>query len=186
MLEAVSRPWETYSHPCSPLWYYIIKRDANKAEEVIANGGNPNEPFKTETINLDNELPIEWAAENGDFAMVRMLIRSGANERLNNALRLCIKKENPVDIVNMLFVAGADPNSIDIWGEPLLHSAIRANVDRRVIKTILEQPTVDINIKDYNGFNALEHVLLSGGEIPFDIYVLLVRAGITFLNKRIM
>ena len=117
------------------------------------------------------------AAINGHLKIIELLLRFGANPRLENlkgenALTLACMQEN-FEICEKLIVAGADVNHLDKNGRtPLLKSA-RHNSNSDILQLLLKHGA-DPSIADHNKNTPLHAAAIRGTK---DVAIFLIKLG---------
>ena len=143
------RPIATWKHNSvqdKALFDAIAKKDINKVRETLKKGANPNAYGYPPSYGKLRETPLSLAIKEGQTEIVAELIKAGGNVNqrvhggtplLNNAI-WHPKKE----IVEMLLVAGANPNlegylSYGYGYQTALDEALYAKEGRQ--KTLIRQ-----------------------------------------------
>lgn len=149
-------------------------KDVKKIEELEQQGANISNisDYQTIKLTLQNKLnnALTDAAIKNDFTKVDSLLQRGANiNRLSNELKLKIKEsflnpglvhafnENNRKNMEFFLQQGADVNSLDEHGEPLLGVALDYNYASS-IKLLLENG-VDVNVRSRDQETMLEKAL---------------------------
>ena len=111
--------------------------------------------------------PLYAAASKGHVAIVKILLAHGADANATDwsgdtPLRRAVKN-GYLDIVKSLVEYGANVHGKDKLGRTLLHSVVMVRGERTVIvKTLVIEYGVDINIRDDEGFTPLQKATAFG------------------------
>ncbi len=109
--------------------------------------------------DADGDPLIVLAARNGDLAMTRFLLESGAHPNAatrsdgETALMVFARADN-TEGIKLLAAHGADPDAVNKAGETALIQAVRAR-KLRAVRTLLEVGA-DPEVADYQGQTALD------------------------------
>lgn len=109
--------------------------------------------------DADGDPLLVIAARNGDLAMTRFLLESGANPNAatrsdgETALMVFARTDRPEGIA-LLVAHGADPDAVNKAGETALIQAVRAR-KLRALRALLEAGA-DPDVADYQGQTALD------------------------------
>ena len=129
--------------------------------------------------NIDNGKLLVEAAFNGDLALVKQLISTGApKETLSNALLNAARVEIKLEMIQTLVNAGADVNIKNNWTVLMLlcgHSSTSAEA----IQFLIDKGA-DINAKGNGKHTAL---LAAAGEGSPEVVKILVKAGANLEDK---
>ncbi|MBI1215659.1 MAG: hypothetical protein GC185_07565 [Alphaproteobacteria bacterium] len=144
----------------TPLHLAVLKKHEKLACDMIAAGGNVNQP--------DNKgfTPLHEAAEANDLPMMRALIRHGADvaksQKSNQTTPLILAirnaaqgKEDSDAIIGLLLDNNADVNTADTDGQtPLMAAAAKGN---DALVGMLLAAGADATARDRLGRNVLQH-----------------------------
>jgi ankyrin repeat protein len=127
--------------------------------------------------NVNGGTPIMFAAIDGDIETIETLIQAGSEVRTRgsngwSALMVAAAKGH-VDATRLIINAGADINTVDIYLWTPLHRAAYEN-RIKVVEILLEQESIDIQLRDDHGATALHHAAGNGNT---EIVRLLIAAG---------
>jgi len=105
----------------------IIKNDLVELKKCIKNGTDINSKGEY------NCTPLHYACQNGNFEIIEFLVSNLANINMKNSYSTyypifdaitATNDKNVYDIIKLLLDNGADINSIDSFGNTLLHYAV--------------------------------------------------------------
>jgi ankyrin repeat protein len=153
---------------------------------LLERGANPNMQlfFRPANVrgatNLRGSTPLIRAANNGDLAMVKLLLERGADATLYQADRQTpihavlagrANEKDALELIKVLHEAGTDVNVValvvhieEVRGGSALHYAVRKRY-KDVIR-LLASYGIDMNLKDQDGLTALDYTQ-SRGFMPF-------------------
>lgn len=131
----------------------IVKRGANVNFRLPK--GAPKQPNTWSAVGSEGATPFLFAADRGDLALMRLLLKLGADPRLANfdgttplmaAAGVGTNEPNEeagdeseaLEAVKMLLDLGADINTVDKNGDTAMHGAA-FNVSPRVVKLLAER-----------------------------------------------
>ena len=137
-------------------------------------GDNLNEDILKQWIEEGNDINdimkndltfLHYCVLNTYFNKTNLLLKYGANP---NSLRsdgsnktpfhiACKHRDNNIDIINLLYQSGANPNLQDLNGQTALHSAVYY-MQFNNIKFLIENTNMDIYIKNKWNENAFEYI----------------------------
>lgn len=120
---------------------------------------------KFSQIDTSGKTPLHYAAELGNHAAAKCLVRCGASSQVGDnigitAIQLAAK-EGFADVLNLLLQeSDYDVNAKDAQGNTLLHWA--ASWDwASIIRIVIEHPDVDLSIRNGYGRTALVSLFLA-------------------------
>ncbi|KAF5296333.1 hypothetical protein FQA39_LY12550 [Lamprigera yunnana] len=153
----------------------IYCKNFNLVQLLIKHGANVN-------IEVQNESYLDKAISCNMIDLVKMLLFKGArlhkiNVGNNGTPLVKAVIENKRSIAKLLIENGADVHVRDIWGEYILHSAVRNGFDE-IIEDILDSG-FDIDKKSDEEHTALR-VAVHNGDI--DVVELLISKGACITN----
>jgi hypothetical protein len=133
----------------------VFEDDYEKAEKLLKEGANPNEPY----MGYDsNDEPIIHAVANNNIEMVKLLLDYGAdieatNSSGNTPLIIAASNSDNTDMIEFLLENGADATAVNKSKATAIHMAAEAS-NLKAVK-ILEKAGADIKAKDTYNEDAL-------------------------------
>lgn len=127
-------------------------------------------------LGTASQTPLYYAVEQNDTKMVKLLLEASADPSLateNGGLPLVSALSNP-ETLDLLLKAGADPNGVDRYGNPVLFEALFA-VSAEAAEALIEAGA-DVNRPGADGRTPLTRARDGGAEA---IAILLERHGAT-------
>jgi Ankyrin repeats (3 copies)/Heterokaryon incompatibility protein (HET)/NACHT domain len=117
-----------------------------------------------DTVDIDNQTPLSWAAKRGHEGIVKLLLAKGADPAAADLLaRTPLHQASAgghVDVAKLLLAKGANTAAADSGGWTPLHQASMGGcVD--VVKLLLEKGA-DVDAADSGGWTPLHQALASG------------------------
>uniref|UniRef100_A0A0A9W5W5 RING-type E3 ubiquitin transferase n=2 Tax=Lygus hesperus TaxID=30085 RepID=A0A0A9W5W5_LYGHE len=128
-------------------------------KQLIAAGAN------VKITDDEGDTPLHYAAFGNQSAVMEVLLEAGADVNAVNinrctALHIAVSKKH-VSCVESVFKFKPNVNIQDNYGDTALHDAI-GNYCSEAIQLITECPSVDLDLRNKRGFNALHHAALKG------------------------
>jgi ankyrin repeat protein len=172
--------------PNRPLWAAVRCNDLDFVTWLIDQGAETDVFCKGSNWNEDRPTPLHLAVMNNQLDLVVALLEAGASPHLTNgvrhsetALSLFIRTRfagKNIAIIQELIKAGADPNSIDGQGTPLLVKLMKWGFEFKPVELlkavkILIKAGADPNLSDSEGLNPL-HVCAQKGYAKIAEYLI--------------
>lgn len=113
----------------------------------------------------EGDTPLHYAAFGNQSAVLEVLLEAEADVNAVNinrctALHIAVSKKH-VECVETIFKFKPNVNIQDNYGDTALHDAI-GNFCSEAVQLITECPSVDLDLRNKRGFNALHHAALKG------------------------
>ncbi|CAB0015221.1 unnamed protein product [Nesidiocoris tenuis] len=126
---------------------------------LIAAGAN------VKVTDDEGDTSLHYAAFGNQSAVMEILLESGADVNAVNinrctALHIAVSKKH-IACVDVLFKFRPNVNLQDNYGDTALHDAI-GNYCVEAVQLITECPSVELDLRNKRGFNALHHAALKG------------------------
>ena len=125
---------------CLPPMIAAFKHEPNIVEVLTNNGGDINQSFDTLFTDTEMNPLLFWVAANDEVSVKKVLMhKPNVNSLLSNgeaALTLAVNNNNS-KILEMLLIAGADPNYVNKNGINALTISVRNN-NPEISKLLIE------------------------------------------------
>jgi len=154
---------------CTPLILASRLGQTEIASKLIENGANINAKGKLSItknnvyyIDREKGTPMLYAILCGKIGIVKLLIENGVEIKVKGSefyLFRAIEKDQK-EILDILIKKGADPNSIMYDLSVLMYSVKLGK--KEIVKMLLKNPNIDINLQNSEGFTALMFAALNG------------------------
>lgn len=132
-----------------PLSQAVAEEDVDKVRGLLSGGADVN----AKDENYDGITPLFIAVENGDLAVIRLLLDMGANpnaeDKTGRTPLMFIDSDATPELIKVLIHAGARINSVDDSGNTAILNAI-GSAKPEVLQALIDAGA-DVNMSDETG-----------------------------------